>query len=180
LHYSIIGLFSKIINMDGCEISSTGLGYPSNSGPGCGYYNDLLGELLGCMGSGGSHGGFGGSSSPRNCYLMASEPPYGNLNNPKDPGSGGGFFINSQRESAGGGVINIQTIIMNLSGSTISANGMNGIMNGGGGSGGSISIDYSMAEGRTVIPITANGGSGDKKSSSGSGGRIRFWNHSWN
>jgi len=41
-----------------------------------------LNQLLGCMGSGGSHGGFGGSSAPQNCYLLVSRQPYDNIKNP--------------------------------------------------------------------------------------------------
>ena len=46
------------------SISSTGLGFKSDSGQGCGYFDEVLNQLLGCMGSGGSHGGFGGNSYP--------------------------------------------------------------------------------------------------------------------
>ena len=45
------------------------------------------------MGTGGSHGGFGGNSYPDNCYLLMSKPPYGSIEYPYAPGSGGGFFI---------------------------------------------------------------------------------------
>ena len=45
------------------------------------------------MGTGGSHGGFGGNSYPDNCYLLMSKPPYGSIEHPYAPGSGGGFFI---------------------------------------------------------------------------------------
>jgi hypothetical protein len=37
--YSIMGIFSKSANIDNSTISATGLGYPSDSGPGCGYFN---------------------------------------------------------------------------------------------------------------------------------------------
>jgi len=52
-----------------------------------------LNQLLGCSGSGGSHGGFGGSSGPDNCNLLMSRPPYGRESLPHLPGSGGGFFL---------------------------------------------------------------------------------------
>lgn len=62
--------------------------------------------------------------------------------------------------------------------SSVLAEGRNGIQGGGGGAGGSISLDYNKIAGLNVI-ISANGGNGDKVSSSGSGGRIRLWNHMW-
>ena len=58
------------------------------------------------------------------------------------------------------------------------AEGRNGIQGGGGGAGGSISLDYNQIYSTDVL-ISANGGNGDKVSSSGSGGRIRLWNHQW-
>lgn len=129
------------------------------------------------MGSGGSHGGFGGNSSPENCLLLVSNLPYGTIDYPYQPGSGGGFFISSSKESStGGGVISIQAYNLSLINSNILANGKNGIQGGGGGAGGSISIDFVNLIANSNI--TANGGNGDR-SSSGSGGRIRFWNHNW-
>ena len=108
---------------------------------------------------------------------MVSNPPYGKLEYPSQPGSGGGFFLPSSRESSsGGGVINIQAVQMKFINSTIEANGKNGIQGGGGGAGGSISLDYTLL--LASASLTANGGNGDR-SSSGAGGRIRLWNHNW-
>lgn len=82
IKYSIIGLFSVNVNVVNSTITSSGLGYSSDSGPGCGYFDEVLNQLLGCMGSGGSHGGFGGNSSPQNCYLLVSRLPYDSLKFP--------------------------------------------------------------------------------------------------
>lgn len=132
------------------------------------------------MGSGGSHGGFGGNSSPQNCYMLVSRQPYDSIPYPIEPGSGGGFFMPHSRESSsGGGVINIQGEIFNFNASLVLAEGKNGIQGGGGGAGGSISMDYSKIYSPFLTVISANGGNGDKMSSSGSGGRIRLWNHMW-
>jgi len=60
----------------------------------------------------------------------------------------------------------------------ITANGAAGIQGGGGGAGGSISIDFGQLQfiGTTPNFILANGGNGR---SSGGGGRMRIWNHYW-
>ncbi len=65
--------------------------------------------MLGCSGSGGSYGGFGGNSYPDNCALMISRTPYGSSTYPSSPGSGGGFFLSNIKDvSSGGGIINMQ------------------------------------------------------------------------
>jgi hypothetical protein len=183
IYYSVIGIFTTNINIYNSSILSSGLGYASGSGPGCGYYDLNLNNFIGCAGSGGSYGGFGGNSSPLdNCKLMASQSAYGNFSYPNDPGSGGGFILpSSLQSSSGGGIINIQVINFNFtSNSVISAEGKQGKQGGGGGSGGSISIDYSLLN-IDNSKISVNGGTGDKKlSSSGAGGRIRFWDHNNN
>ncbi len=91
---SIVGMFAEnvtIINQS--LISTTGNGFPSATGKGCGYFDEILNQLLGCTGSGGSYGGFGGNSWPDNCNLMISRPPYELNEYPSTPGSGGGFFL---------------------------------------------------------------------------------------
>lgn len=37
--YSVIGVFSANVSINSSTISSSGLGYPSDSGPGCGYFD---------------------------------------------------------------------------------------------------------------------------------------------
>lgn len=63
---------------------------------------------------------------------------------------------------------------------SVLAEGKNGIQGGGGGAGGTISLNYRLlnALGAQTI-VSVNGGNGDKMSSSGSGGRIRLWNYNW-
>ncbi len=56
------------------------------------------------------------------------------------------------------------------------ADGVGGYQGGGGGAGGSISIDYTQLSTLNGSLISANGGIGK---SSGSGGRIRIWNQNW-
>ncbi len=46
------------------NLLTNGLGFSSDNGQGCGYFDEILSQLLGCTGSGGSHGGYGGNSSP--------------------------------------------------------------------------------------------------------------------
>ena len=82
IEFSVIGLFATNIFMDNSKVISSDLGFESDSGQGCGYFDEVLNQLLGCMGSGGSHGGFGGNSSPENCYLLVSNPPYGKIEYP--------------------------------------------------------------------------------------------------
>ena len=91
---SLIGIFAQNVTItDNSTISTTGNGYPSATGYGCGYFDSILNQLLGCTGSGGSYGGFGGNSWPDNCNLMISKSPYQLHSYPSSPGSGGGFFI---------------------------------------------------------------------------------------
>lgn len=108
-----------------------------------------------------------------------SKIPYGSVEYPYAPGSGGGFFIPQSKESSsGGGIINIQTQSLTLSNSIISATGKNGTQGGGGGAGGAIYIDYQNLNTSGLNLISADGGNGSK-SSSGGGGRIRIYNHDW-
>ena len=107
-----------------------------------------------------------------------SKPPYGSIEFPYAPGSGGGFFIPESKESSsGGGIINIQTPNLTLNNSNINSQGKNGIQGGGGGAGGAISIEYfSLQVLQSNISVKSGNG---EKSSSGAGGRIRLFNHNW-
>jgi len=77
IRISFIAMYSQSIILNQSVLNSTGLGYPSGAGLGCGYFNMELNQLIGCTGTGGSHGGFGGNSGPSNCELLISKPPYG-------------------------------------------------------------------------------------------------------
>ncbi len=74
----------------------------------------------------------------------------------------------------------MQALNISLQQNFITSDGKNGIQGGGGGAGGTISLDYNTLSATGYLTtISANGGNGDKMSSSGSGGRIRLWNHNW-
>lgn len=90
---SIIGIYTTQFQSLNSYLWTLGLGYASDSGLGCGYFDHLLNNLLGCTGSGGSHGGTGGNSSPNNCNLVMSRVPYGQAKFPTTPGSGGGYYF---------------------------------------------------------------------------------------
>ena len=61
---SVIAAYTTILDAVGSSFNSTGLGYSSGTGPGCGYFDEVLNQLLGCTGTGASHGGYGGNSGP--------------------------------------------------------------------------------------------------------------------
>ncbi len=86
-------MYTPSLTIDNVTLNTTGLGFSSGTGYGCGYFNEVLNQLLGCSGTGGSYGGFGGNSSPEGCNLLFSNQPYGRDLIPKYPGSGGGFFL---------------------------------------------------------------------------------------
>ncbi len=74
---------------------------------------------------------------------MMSKPPYGQVEWPVTPGSGGGFFLKNNKDlSSGGGVINIQAKIIHAQKTKILSQGGSGTQDGGGGAGGSISVDF--------------------------------------
>lgn len=77
IRYSVAALYTAQLTMNYSVINTSGLGYPSGMGNGCGYFDEVLNQLLGCTGTGGSYGGFGGNSGPDNCNLLMSNPPYG-------------------------------------------------------------------------------------------------------
>lgn len=64
LRISVVAIYSTYITFTNSIINTTGLGFPSGTGYGCGYFDEALNQLLGCSGTGGSYGGYGGNSSP--------------------------------------------------------------------------------------------------------------------
>lgn len=64
MRISVIAMYSPNITIDWSYVNTTGLGFPSGTGYGCGYFSEVLNQLLGCSGTGGSYGGYGGNSSP--------------------------------------------------------------------------------------------------------------------
>jgi hypothetical protein len=113
--------------------------------------------------SGGSYGGRGGSS------FGSSAPTYGDAYWPTDLGSGG---VGSGY-SRGGGRIEVEADTLVLDGE-LRANGQDGFMYLGGGSGGSILLNVSALSGTGVIK--ANGGtSGSYGGGAGGGGRVAVY-----
>ena len=116
---------------------------------------------------GGSYGGKGGG---------LSLPTYGNVIVPMDFGSGGGNEA-AELNSRGGGVFLLEASGLFLEG-TILANGEDGDLYTGGGSGGSVLLDVGLLSGNGLI--RANGGQGSSDdpllpTAGGGGGRIAIY-----
>ena len=140
-----------------------GNGYGASSGPGAGATasgNSLRG--------GGGHGGFGAANP-----FGTTGGAYGSIQSPATAGSGGGNGSGSSPAplgGAGGGALRLNVIgTLNVNGK-VSANGKNGDVNSGGGSGGSLWITAGTLAGSGTI--SANGGSGNGLGGGGGGGRI--------
>ena len=73
-------------------------------------------------------------------------------------------------------MVSIQTESLSLWTSNITSDGFGGVQGGGGGSGGSIAVDYFHMTLTGSNFMEANGG---EARSSGGGGRVRVWNHRW-
>lgn len=132
----------------------------SLSGPG-------MGKAFCGAGSGGSYGGYGGTSA---CGTL-SGPVYGSVTQPSNLGSPGG----TQSSGHGGGAVNLTvTGTLSLDGA-ISANGGAALAaNTGGGSGGSVLVSAGTLIG--AGSISANGGSASNAvSGGGGGGRIAVY-----
>ena len=126
------------------------------------------GQTSGNGGSGGGHGSVGGVSYNG----LAGGNPYGTLYEPNQPGRPGGDGSARETGGKGGGVIRIETDILDNDGS-ITANGGHASTGsrGGGGSGGSVYCSIERAFSGTGT-FSANGGIGDGAGGCGSGGRI--------
>lgn len=62
IRISVIAIYSTILTITNSNLDNSGLGYSSGTGLGCGYFDQILNQLLGCTGTGASHGGYGGNS----------------------------------------------------------------------------------------------------------------------
>ena len=148
----------------GIVVDGDGFG-GSGGGPGAGSMTNVNSG-----GSGGGYGGAGGAS--------ASGTPggsiFGSMQQPTSLGRGGGLLPIVPNLSAGGGAIQL-FVNGNLTVSgRISANGDNGILNYGGGSGGSIWLTVGTIAGNGLI--SANGGAGQPfAGGGGGGGRIAIY-----
>ncbi|GEM_PF-3039648 len=154
----------------GSSISANGEGYTggaaasNGNGPGGGTGNADTGGGAGYAGLGGtkSGGGAGGAA-------------YGSLESPTDLGSGGGGGSGAAGGAGGGAVkINAPSGTVTISG-TISADGVAGVCNyGGGGSGGSIWVIANTLTGSGTVRASGKNCSGTPAATGGSGGRIRL------
>ena len=148
----------------GSAISSAGLGYLAEEGPGAGI-----------IAYGGSYGGLGGRNYPSSGFGQ----PYGDEQMPDDFGSGGGNSTETRKGGNGGGKIKITIAGEIIINGVISSNGDNGIPHtsgypaSGAGSGGTIYLSAGAIEGAGTI--SANGGSASSISGGGGGGRIAIY-----
>ena len=149
-----------------------GLGSTPGTGSGAGH---VASTAFGLVGSGGGHGGFGGSSVTNSALGGLA---YGNAASPTLSGSGGGNGagpVPANAGGAGGGALELNVSNSLVLDGTISANGTpaNGVSSGGG-SGGSIWLAVGTLTGRGGI--VANGGAGDLPyGGGGGGGRIAVY-----
>lgn len=154
--------FSGNVTIDaGGILTTSGRGYTGGQGTGAGSSSSA-----GLRG-GGSHGGLGG---------IGGNGAYGSVTVPATAGSGGG---NSSGTTAapfggtGGGALRMtfsgqnNSLIVN---GTLSADGLGGQLNSGGGAGGSLWLSPSILTGSGKI--TAHGGPGNGSAGGGGGGRI--------
>jgi hypothetical protein len=142
-----------------------GQGSKANSGMGSGRATGGFGDALMFVGGGGGHGGYGSSGNNTNA---AGGNAYDTIENPSQPGSGGGSGIVSSG-SAGGGALQLTVNGKCTINGLISANGTPGTVTGaGGGSGGSVFLTAGILAGNGRIQT--DGGSGDIFTSGGGGG----------
>jgi Bacterial Ig-like domain/Carboxypeptidase regulatory-like domain len=176
---SALHLKASTINIDNTsriDVSSLGyLGAFKGNNPT--QYGMTLGNINGSRRySGGSHGGYGGQGFNDDGGAYKINDIYGSFTQPVDPGSGGAGNGTATPGGNGGGVIRLETGLLQLEGE-IFANGGNGQNESGGGAGGSIWIDADTITGSGSIQ--ANGGTTHTNVSllkwgegGGSGGRI--------
>jgi hypothetical protein len=147
-------------------IDVTGRGYLGGNRSGLGQTAHTVGFTAGAQsGNGGSYGGIGGhySGSGGN----EPNPPYGNLSNPVDLGSGGGAY--SSAGGDGGGRVLIGAINVIVDGAILANGGESGGSAAGDGSGGSVNITTRTLSGDGSVRADGGGlGSG----TGGGGGRI--------
>jgi len=153
----------------GAQITADGGGFFGNQGSGAGSFGTSVQGYA--MGTGGSYGGYGGSSA------LSGAPgiSYGSILQPVSAGSGGGCFTPPYSQSAGGGAVQMTVNgTLDLEGS-ISANGATPFAEGcGGGSGGSVWLNVGALTGAGAI--FANGSEGiPPYNGGGGGGRIAIY-----
>ena len=150
---------------EGGLFTADGRGNGSNTGTGSG-------NSTSTPRGGASHGGFGALNFNNSNFGIV----YGSITSPSSAGSGGasgsGTSV-SPLGGAGGGALrlqfNNQNAILTVNG-RLSANGRDGELNSGGGSGGSLLITGVTLAGNGII--SANGGAGNGTAGGSGGGRI--------
>jgi hypothetical protein len=149
----------------GGTINADKKGYGPGEGPGAGTSS---GNPL--SGSGGSHGGNGGTSAALNTNGVS----YDSIQQPTLLGSGGGSGYAGEGGAGGGAIILVVGGTMRVDGS-VTANGANAVYErAGGGSGGAIWLSATSFTGNGVI--SANGGAGEPaQGGGGGGGRVSLW-----
>jgi hypothetical protein len=132
----------------------------------------------GVYSAGGGHGGSGGKPYENYATVLAGMA-YGSVEEPDQPGSGGGAGVQTTRRAgAGGGVIRIEAAAGVTVNGILSANGANAPTDlnnkfGGGGSGGAIFIQCRLFAG-TNGTVRAAGGAAGASASGGAGGGGRI------
>jgi hypothetical protein len=171
-----LNISSNVTIASGGGIIADGNGFAGGSGIGAGRTGNIGsgGGTLGVtVGSGASHGGFGGAAVVNGASLAPGNV-YDSAISPTQMGSGGGAGSDLAPTNAGGSGGGL--IRMTVNGSLtlngrISADGLTPANhNSGGGSGGSIILTLGTISGSGVI--SANGGSGTGFGGCGGGGRI--------
>ncbi|MCA9938268.1 MAG: Ig-like domain-containing protein, partial [Anaerolineales bacterium] len=172
--YGLTLVASELTIAEGAAFTADGQGYGSTSGPGAGAPGGGPWDQAG----GGGHGGWGHNAE------HPGGAPYGDLYQPLDLGSGGGYSGGRAGGAGGGAVHLIVANTLAISG-TLSSNGISGGFGGfdgaGGGSGGSLWIEAGVLQGGGSI--RANGGDGGTttlgnaygRGGGGGGGRIAVY-----
>lgn len=158
-----VSIYGDLTIDAGGTFSLNGLGYTGGSGPAAGTMASPPG--------GGGHGGYGALN------VNFGSGAYGSILSPVTAGSGGGNGSGSSGAGpfggAGGGALRLvftgQGKVLTVNG-TLSADGLRGQLNSGGGAGGSLWLSPVTLAGSGRI--TANGGMGNGLAGGGGGGRI--------
>ena len=165
----ILTVTSNATVQAGGGIIADSTGNPAGAGPGAGKY--YVSASVGYFGGGGGYGGFGAAGGAPVGYSAYGGSTYGSVTTPVDLGSGGGYYSPYVIGGAGGGAIRLNvTGVLQVNGLISAAGGPGLTGNGGGGSGGTISLTAGTLSGSGRI--AANGGAGNSLGGGGGGGRV--------
>ena len=144
------------INLDGLSFITGGIG---------------AGYTYAIPKGGGGHGGYGGQNPTVTggaAYDTATSPSQGG-----GPGGNGSGTVGAPFGGAGGGAMKLTVGNVLTVNGAISANGLNGDLNSGGGAGGGLRLQATTLAGSGQI--TATGGNGNGLAGGGGGGRIAIY-----